>query len=47
MSFEDCLGLVHLRGTLFDEIAPVTIEEAELEGEMGDAQTICAAFHAF
>ena len=41
MSFEDCLGLVHLRGTLFDEIAPggmlsVPLSEAALRPLLGE-----------
>jgi acyl transferase domain-containing protein/thioesterase domain-containing protein/acyl carrier protein len=42
MSFEDCVGLVHLRGLLFDEIAPggmlsVPLAEAELRPLLGEA----------
>ncbi|GGE20830.1 Acyl transferase domain-containing protein [Gemmobacter megaterium] len=42
MSFEDCIGLVHLRGQLFDTIAPggmlsVPLSEADLRREMGDS----------
>lgn len=42
MSFEDCVGLVHLRGRLFDEIAPggmlsVPLAEAELRPLLGEA----------
>lgn len=41
ISFEDCLGLVHLRGSLFDEIAPggmlsVPLSEAALRPLLGD-----------
>ncbi|WP_103334280.1 type I polyketide synthase [Pseudotabrizicola formosa] len=42
MSFEDCIGLVHLRGTLFDTIAPggmlsVPLSEPELRKALDDA----------
>ncbi|MFV0491840.1 MAG: type I polyketide synthase [Pseudorhodobacter sp.] len=41
MSFEDCIGLVHLRGTLFDTVPPggmlsVPLDEAELQPFMAD-----------
>ncbi|MGB7243720.1 MAG: beta-ketoacyl synthase N-terminal-like domain-containing protein [Sulfitobacter sp.] len=41
MSFEDCIGLVHLRGQLFDTVAPggmlsVPLPAAELEPLLGD-----------
>ncbi|MDO9526791.1 MAG: SDR family NAD(P)-dependent oxidoreductase [Gemmobacter sp.] len=42
MSFEDCISLVHLRGQLFDTIAPggmlvVPLSEDALRQEMGDS----------
>jgi acyl transferase domain-containing protein/thioesterase domain-containing protein/acyl carrier protein len=42
MSFEDCIGLVHLRGQLFDTIAPggmlsVPLTEARVREYMGDS----------
>jgi acyl transferase domain-containing protein/thioesterase domain-containing protein/acyl carrier protein len=42
MSFEDCIGLVHLRGTLFDGVPPggmlsVPLPAGELEPLLGDA----------
>jgi acyl transferase domain-containing protein/thioesterase domain-containing protein/acyl carrier protein len=41
LSFEDCLGLVHLRGTLFDRVPPggmlsVPLSEESLRAEIGD-----------
>ncbi|GGX48642.1 hypothetical protein GCM10007385_15830 [Tateyamaria omphalii] len=41
MSFEDCIGLVHLRGTLFDRVPPggmlsVPLSEDELRAEVGN-----------
>ena len=41
MSFEDCIGLVHLRGTLFDTIAPggmlsIPLDEAEVRTLLTD-----------
>jgi acyl transferase domain-containing protein/thioesterase domain-containing protein len=40
-SFEDCIGLVHLRGTLFDRVSPggmlsVPMSEEDLRAEIGD-----------
>ncbi len=47
MSFEDCIGLVHLRGQLFDTIAPggmlsVPLAEAELRPLLGAALDLAA-----
>ena len=41
MRFEDCIGLVHLRGQLFDTVAPggmvsVPLDEADLRPYLGD-----------
>ncbi len=41
MSFEDCIGLVHLRGTLFDTVPEggmlsVSLPAQELRGWLGD-----------
>lgn len=47
MSFEDCIGLVHLRGTLFDTVpaggmVSVVLPEAELREYLGDDLDIAA-----
>ncbi|SFO07874.1 Acyl transferase domain-containing protein [Roseovarius lutimaris] len=47
MSFEDCIGLVHLRGQLFDEVAPGGMLSVPLAAEalrpwLGDALDLAA-----
>ena len=47
MSFEDCIGLVHLRGTLFDTVEPggmlsVSLPVEELDPYLGDTLDIAS-----